>query len=66
MYTSLLNNSKIIIKDLRESRLYHDLINRVEIKEELKNQIQEEEYCKSNSNDVEKKNKKGYHKSDKN
>lgn len=56
-----MNNGKIIIKDLRESRLYHDLINEVELKEELKNDIQEEEeeeYYSCNSHDIEEKKKK--------
>nr|BAH72888.1 ACYPI002967 [Acyrthosiphon pisum] len=34
--TTGLNNGKIIIKDLKESRLYHELVNEVQEKERLK------------------------------
>lgn len=54
-----LSNGKIIIKDLKESRLYHELINEVEEKERLKTKKREEEEHGSTLQDLEKKKKKG-------
>ncbi|XP_001952647.1 protein SON isoform X1 [Acyrthosiphon pisum] len=62
--TTGLNNGKIIIKDLKESRLYHELVNEVQEKERLKT-----EKCKnsdqSNLSQLEIKKKKEKHKSKK-
>ncbi|XP_026810315.1 protein SON isoform X1 [Rhopalosiphum maidis] len=56
-----LNNGKIIIKDLKESRLYHELVLKVQEKERLKT-----EKCKnSESSSLDKKKKKEKHKSKK-
>jgi len=53
--TTGLNNGKIIIKDLKESRLYHELVLEVQEKERLKT-----EKCKnSESSSLDKKKKKG-------
>lgn len=55
-----LSNGKIIIKDLKESRLYHELINEVEEKERLKTKkCEDEEEPSSTLQDLEKKKKKG-------
>jgi len=56
--TTGLNNGKIIIKDLKESRLYQELVNEVQEKEQLKT----EKYENSDQNkthDLDKKKKRG-------
>uniref|UniRef100_A0A2S2N8U7 Protein SON n=1 Tax=Schizaphis graminum TaxID=13262 RepID=A0A2S2N8U7_SCHGA len=59
--TTGLNNGKIIIKDLKKSRLYHELVLEVQEKERLKT-----EKCKnSESSSLDKKKKKEKHKSKK-
>lgn len=54
-----LNNGKIIIKDLKKSRLYHDLINEVQEKEKEKAEKYEDGEHSCSSIDLDKKKKKG-------
>lgn len=61
-YSSLLNNGKIIIKDLRESRLYHELINEIEKKEEMKEERYKNEKHNCSLHDLEKNKKGDYYK----
>lgn len=56
--TAGLNNVKIVIKDLKESRLYHELINEVQEKERLKAE-KHEDGLSCSSHELEKKKKKG-------
>jgi len=60
-----LGNCKIIIKDLKESQLYHKLINEVEEKERLKPEKCEDIVLCHSPKDVDKKKKKEKHKSKK-
>lgn len=53
-----LTNGKIIIKDLKESRLYHELINEAQEKEKLKDEkLDDKEH--SSIIELDKKKKKG-------
>lgn len=54
-----LNNGKIVIKDLKDSRLYHELINEIEEKERLKADKYEDAELSCSSVDLDKKKKKG-------
>uniref|UniRef100_A0A2S2QHV8 Protein SON n=1 Tax=Sipha flava TaxID=143950 RepID=A0A2S2QHV8_9HEMI len=61
-----INNGKIIIKDLKESRLYHKLINEVQEKERLKAEKHENDVLLNCSlHELDKKKKKEKHKSKK-
>lgn len=56
--TTGLTNGKIIIKDLKESRLYHELINEAQEKEKLKDEkLDDKEH--SSIIELDKKKKKG-------
>lgn len=57
--TTGLNNGKIIIKDLKESRLYHELVNEVQEKERLKTEKYKISEHSNLSHDLDKKKKKG-------
>lgn len=57
--TTGLNNVKIVIKDLKESRLYHELINEVQEKERLIAEKHEDGELGCSSRELEKKKKKG-------
>lgn len=54
-----LNNGKIVIKDLKDSRLYHDLMNEIEEKERLKVGKYDDAELSCSSVDLDKKKKKG-------
>ncbi|XP_025206438.1 peptidyl-prolyl cis-trans isomerase G isoform X2 [Melanaphis sacchari] len=60
-----LNNGKIIIKDLKDSRLYHELVFEGQEKERLKTVKCKNSEHNSRSHDLEKKKKKEKHKSKK-
>lgn len=60
-----LNNGKIIIKDLKKSRLYHELVHEVQEKERLKTEKCKNSDQSSSSHDLDKKKKKEKHKSKK-
>ncbi|XP_050053978.1 protein Son isoform X2 [Aphis gossypii] len=62
--TTRLNNGKIIIKDLKESRLYHELVNKVQEKERFKTKKYKINEHSNLSHDLDKK-KKNKHKSKK-
>ncbi|XP_022182302.1 serine/threonine-protein kinase PRP4 homolog isoform X2 [Myzus persicae] len=58
-------NGKIIIKDLKESRLYHELVNEVQEKERLKTEKCKNSDQSNSSHYLDKKKKKEKHKSKK-